>query len=96
MADILVLAEMVDGELQNSAKELFQAAGKLSNQTGNIVSAILMGPNAITQSEIAIQFGAQKVWWSAHINSAWLILLTSAFVKCYISLALVRPLAHMC
>ena len=62
MADILVLAEMVDGELQNSAKELFQAAGKLSNQTGNIVSAILMGPNAITQSEIAIQFGAQKVY----------------------------------
>jgi len=62
MADILVLAEMVDGELQNSTKELFQAAGKLSNQTGNIVSAILMGPNAITQSEIAIQFGAQKVY----------------------------------
>lgn len=62
MADILVLAEMVEGELQNSAKELFQVAGKLSNQTGDIVSAILMGPNAIAQSEIAIQFGAQKVY----------------------------------
>ena len=62
MADILVLAEMVDGKLQNSTKELFQAAEKLSNHTDNIVSAILMGPNAITQSEIAIQFGAQKVY----------------------------------
>ena len=62
MADILIFTEMIEGELQNSAKELIQAARKLSDQTDNKASVVLMGPNAITQSEIAIQFGAHKVY----------------------------------
>lgn len=62
MSDILVFAEMLEGELHHSTKELLRAARKLSSQTNNTVSAILMGRNADVAGKTAIQYGADKVY----------------------------------
>ena len=62
MSGILVFAEIHDCNLQASAMELLGAAKKLSEQTDNTVSAILIGDIVEVEAGVAIQLGANQVY----------------------------------
>ena len=61
MSEILIFAEIEDGDLHSTAGELIAAGRKISNDTGDSVSAAIIGGNQDLGSK-AIALGADKAY----------------------------------